>query len=315
MEKLNKHSDHLVVLVGTYNRLDLLKKVIDSIHTQTRCSHEIIVIDGGSTDGTIEYLKSRDDVTPVFQGKLLGASRAYNEVWRQVDCKYTCWLSDDTELANGGLDLAVALLEKDTEIGMVGLKTKDVVGPWKDQAYTGALSEYGILNCNHGVLSMEVLRSVGYFNQDYKTYLIDPDLTASVLCTGRKVVMTKDVCILHHREWADENWTSKVQGTMNGIDHYQIYLDKFAFMQGRTLVERIRKWVGRAMSLPLFNVLLMKAMRLNARDWLNLTQGRFIEVTDVIKHARHPYHNVQRISKSVLKRERNPYKHLLQENL
>lgn len=315
MTRLNTRSDYLVVLVGTYNRLELLKKVIDSIHAQTSCSHEIIVIDGGSSDGTIEYLQSRDDVTPVFQGKLLGASRAYNEVWRQVDCKYTCWLSDDTELANGGLDLAVQLLEKDPEIGMVGLKTRDVAGPWTDQAYTGALSEYGILNCNHGVLSMEVLRSVGYFNQDYKTYLIDPDLTASVLCTGRTVVMTKDVCVRHHREWADENWEGKVQGTMNGINHYQIYLDKFAFIQKRTFVERIRKWIGRAMALPLLAGPLMKVMGLNARDWLNLTGGRFIGLLDSIRHVRHSYHNVQRIPKSVLKRERNPYKHLLQENV
>jgi glycosyltransferase involved in cell wall biosynthesis len=312
---INSRSDYLVVLVGTYNRLELLKKVIDSIHSQTLCSHEIIVIDGGSTDGTIEYLRTRQDVTSVFQGKLLGASRAYNEVWRQVECKYTCWLSDDTELANGGLDLAVQLLEKKTEIGMVGLKTKDVVGPWADIAYTGALSEYGILNCNHGVLSMDLLRSVGYFNQDYKTYLIDPDLTASVLCTGKKVVMTKDICVRHHREWADENWENKVHGTMNGIDHYKIYLDKFSFMQKRDLSERIRKWIGRAMALPLLSTALMKIMRCNARDWLNLTHGRFISPLDVVQNRLVPYHNVQRIPQKVLRHERNPYKHLLQENV
>jgi len=315
MSKINTHSDYLVVLVGTYNRLELLKKVIDSIHAQTRCSHEIIVIDGGSTDGTVAYLRSRQDVTPVFQGKLLGASRAYNEVWRQVESKYTCWLSDDTELANGGLDLAVQLLEKDPKIGMVGLKTKDVMGPWTDRPYTGALSEYGILNCNHGVLSMKLLRSVGYFNQDYNTYLIDPDLAASVLCAGKKVVMTKDICVQHHREWADENWENKVQGTMNGIDHHKIYLDKFNFMQKRALSERPKKWISRAMSIPLLDAILMKWMGLNARDWLNLTKGRFISLMDVFQNVRNPYHNVQCIPQSVLKREHNPYKHLLQENV
>ena len=315
MTFLNVHSNYLVVLVGTYNRLELLKKVIDSIHTQTQCPHEVIVIDGGSTDGTIEYLRSRHDITPVFQGKLLGASRAYNEVWRQVECKYTCWLSDDTELANGGLDLAVQLLENDPEIGMVGLKTKDVVGPWTDLPYTGALSEYGILNCNHGVLSMELLRSVGYFNQDYKTYLIDPDLTASVLCAGKKVVMTKDVCVRHHREWADENWESKIQGTMQGIDHYKIYIDKFSFIRERNLPDRLKKWMGRFMAFPLLGGILMKLTGLNPRDWLNLTQGRFISLVDVINNKHKPYHNVQRIPRHILIREQNPYKHLLQENL
>lgn len=315
MTKLNVRSDYLVILVGTYNRLELLKKVIDSIHAQTKCSHEIIVIDGGSTDGTIEYLKSRDDVTPVFQGKLLGASRAYNEVWRQVDCKYTCWLSDDTEIDNGGLDLAVNLLENDPEIGMVGLKTRDVVGPWKDQHYTGALSEYGILNCNHGVLSMSLLRAVGYFNQDYKTYLIDPDLTASVLCIGKKVVMTKNVCVRHHREWADQNWENKVQGTMQGIDHYNIYLDKFAFVRSRGFMERVRKWIGFFMSIPILDMILIKLLGLNSRDWLNLTKGRFISPLDVFQNAGKPYHNVQRIPASVLSREGNPYRNLIQENV
>lgn len=315
MTKLNTRSDYLVVLVGTYNRLDLLKKVIDSIHAQTTCSHEIVVIDGGSTDGTIEYLKSRDDVTPVFQGKLLGASRAYNEVWQQVDCKYTCWLSDDTELANGGLDLAVKLLENDPEIGMVGLKTRDVAGPWTDVPYTGALSEYGILNCNHGVLPMKLLRSVGYFNEDYKTYLIDPDLTASVLSAGKTVVMTKDVCVRHHREWADENWENKVQGTMQGVNHYQIYLDKFAFLKKRTVHDRIKKWGGRFLSLPWLGAALRNTWGLNSRDWLNLIEGRFIRLSDASRNKQNGFHNVQRLPADVLHREGNPYKHVLQESV
>jgi GT2 family glycosyltransferase len=315
MKKLNVRSDYLVVLVGTYNRLELLKKVLSSIEAQTGYPHETIVIDGGSTDGTIEFLQSRKDITPVFQGRLMGASRAYNKVWRQVDCKYTCWLSDDTELANNGLDLAVQLLESNPEIGMVGLKTRDVAGQWTHLPYTGALSEYGILNCNHGVLPMKLLRSVRYFNEGYRTYLIDPDLTASVLCTGKKVVMTKDVCILHHREWADDNWEAKIQGAMNGINHYQIYLDKFAFIRSRTIWERIRKWVGFAMSIPFLDGILIKLMGLNSRDWLNLTKGRFISPLDVLSNIHKPYHNVQRVPKSVLNRERNPYKHLLQENV
>lgn len=313
--KINNRSDYLVILVGTHNRLGLLKKVLDSIQEQTICSHEIIVIDGGSTDGTIEYLKSRDDVTSVFQGKLLGASRAYNEVWRRVECKYTCWLSDDTEIVSGGLDLAIEILESDTEIGMVGLKTKDVAGQWTHLDYTGGLSEYGILNCNHGVISMKLLYVLGYFNENYKTYMIDPDLTASVLCTGRKVVMTKDVIVHHHREWADENWEVKVQGTMDGIDHYKVYLEKFKFMRKRIPNEKISKWVKVAMSAPLIDGILRKIMRLNSRDWLNLTQGRFISLFDVLNNFRKPYHNVQHIPENVLKREHNPYKHLFQENV
>ena len=308
---INQKSDYLTILIGSFNRLELLKKSINSIKNQTRCPYEIIVIDGGSTDGTIEYLNAQQDITSVFQGELFGASRAYNDVWRQIDSKYTCWLSDDTELINSGLDLAVQILETNPLIGMVGLKTKDVAGYWTSLPYIGALSIYGILNCNHGVLSMELLRSLGYFNQDYKTYLIDPDLTASVLCTGKKVVMTKGVCILHHREWSDENWKTKVQLTTQGIDHSKVYLEKFKFLEKRIFSDRIRKWIKRIMSLPLIDKFLMKIMKLNSRDWLNLTQGRFINPMDVYQNAYNVYHNVQSIPREILDRENNPYKHLL----
>ena len=57
---INTRSNYLTILIATYNRLEPLKVVIEAINAQTKCSHEIIVIDGGSTDGTIEYLKSRN---------------------------------------------------------------------------------------------------------------------------------------------------------------------------------------------------------------------------------------------------------------
>ncbi|GAB1470994.1 hypothetical protein MASR2M66_18720 [Chloroflexota bacterium] len=307
--------NYLTILVGTYNRLDLLKKTLYSIQFYTNIPHKVIVIDGGSDDGTVEYLRSRQDIVPVFQGKLLGASRAYNEVWRDVKCKYTCWLSDDTELVGGGLDLAVQILESNKTIGMVSLKTRDVEGQWKHIPYTGALSEYGVLNCNHGVLRLGLLRSLGYFNENYRTYLIDPDLTASVLCAGKKVVTTKDVFIHHHREWADENWENKVQETMNGVDHYKIYLDKFVFLQKRTLADRGKKWLARIANLPFISFVLKRVWNLNSRDWLNLTQGRFIRLTDVLRNKCNPFHNVQCIPVDVLHRPGNPYKYLLKENV
>jgi hypothetical protein len=73
--------------------------------------------------------------------------------------------------------------------------------------------------------------------------------------------------------------------------------------------------MGRFMALPFLSGVLRKLMRLNSRDWLNLTNGRFISLLDVVQNRHNPYHNVQRIPMSVLKRERNPYKHLLQENV
>lgn len=313
---INKRSNYLTILIATYNRLEALKTAVNAVSAQTLCSHEIIVIDGGSTDGTIEYLQSRDDITPVFQGKLLGAPRAYNQVWHEIESKYTCWLSDDTELTNSGLDLAVQILENDPEIGMVGLKTKDVVGPRVNIPYVGALSEYRILNCNHGVMPTELARSVGFFNEDYPMYMIDPDLTASILCTGKKVVMTRSVCVLHRPAWALVNKTTKKKDRLKGVDHVAIYKKKFSFLQKRSLLEQARRGVRfilYALYFPWLSRYIMRLLGMNSRDWHNLNKSRFIDLFDPIKNMARPYHNEQRIYRHVLNRKGNLYRHLMRK--
>ncbi len=309
---LNTKSSYLVILVATYNRLDSLKRAIDSIVFGTQCSHEIIVIDGGSTDGTIEYLRLNSSITPVFQGRLLGQARACNQVWRQIESKYTCWLSDDTELVPGSLDLAVDILDKDSRIGMVSLKMVDTDGRGTFSHYGGAVSEYGILNCNHGVLSTSLLRSVGYFNEDYRTYLIDPDLTASILSAGKGVVFTKQIGVHHHRADLGDEQQRKRQDEL--FNNSLIYRKKFKYLDASSYLsfgwrQKIRKII---LNLLLFRSS-WKATRigLDERDRTNLLKGRFIRPTDPLENLFHPYYLVQMIPRKLLLSPSNPYRELV----
>ena len=298
------------VLIATCNRLDLLRPVIDSIERGTRTPIEIVVIDGGSTDGTIEYLQTHPRVTPVLQGERLGTARSYNRVWRHVETPYSCWLSDDTDLVSGSLDTAIEILDADPTIGMVGLKMKDTRGPGRHEPYRGGLSEYGILNCNHGVLRTDLARRVGFFNESYRSYMIDPDLTASILCTGHKVVMTRQVAVLHHREWAEREGDEKVAREMGGIDNFAVYRRKFAFLSpSRTWLVRVRARLIYYIARVLFLGVDPSARRvwLNRRDWFNLAGGRFMSLLDPLLTVGRPYHLVQAIPFSRLASPDNPY--------
>ncbi|MCU0534217.1 MAG: glycosyltransferase [Hydrococcus sp. Prado102] len=316
---LNRKSNYLVILIATYNRLNLLKRALNSIATNTRCSHEIIVIDGGSSDGTIEYLKSNPNVTPVFQGELLGAARAYNQVWKQVESQYTCWLSDDTEIVAGSLDLAVNILKNHPSIGMVGLKMKDTTGESQIKPYMGAISEYGIINCNHGVLATSLLRSLGYFNESYRTYGIDPDLTASVLCTGKSTVMTKQVSVLHHRVDFKESTPMKEResdGENIRDEGKSIYHEKFQFLAHCDVPYAYTKALLKDRSIPfLYPSGIQKwntiRLGLNYRDWRNIIRGKFVKATDPLDNLLHPYHLVQQLPRHLLLSAKNPYRHIL----
>src|SRR5215217_5155079 len=112
-ERAVRSSARLSVVVGTYNRLSSLKRCVESVFAQTRTPAILYVTDAGSTDGTVEYLQqiASDRVIPILVGQRLGQARAYNDVFAIVRTPYVAWISDDNEIVNHGLDVAVEILD------------------------------------------------------------------------------------------------------------------------------------------------------------------------------------------------------------
>ena len=53
------------VVVPTYNRLPILQKCLAALEKQTiTAPYEILVIDDGSSDGTVEFLRANSDRYP-----------------------------------------------------------------------------------------------------------------------------------------------------------------------------------------------------------------------------------------------------------
>ena len=56
------------VVIATYNRYHFLRHAIFSVRKELTCiPHEIIVIDGGSTDGTLKWLPFQKDIISIIQ--------------------------------------------------------------------------------------------------------------------------------------------------------------------------------------------------------------------------------------------------------
>lgn len=280
----------LSIVIGTFNRRTLLERCISSIFEQTQTPFRVFVTDAGSTDGTIDYLKSLDEerVCSIFVGRKLGQAKAYNDVFKDITSKYVCWLSDDNIIVNRSLDVAVEILEDNPEISMVGLKVKDVAGPFADAPYIGGVSPAGILNVNQGLLRTSAIKEVGFFSETFGFYGIDPDLTAKVLHAGHDIVYTREVAIQHHRSWETDPGS---RGFAALQDHHRkfrrLYDAKYGHLGRLDLVWHakrgiwwlIRQVLGKAYSIDDPRSFLGYVVR----DWNNLFASRHISLFDSIR--------------------------------
>lgn len=83
-------------IVVTYNRLQLLKEVIESLRKQTYKDHHIIVINNGSTDQTLEWLNDQKDILTITQQNIGGAGGFYTGMKYVAEHNYEfCWIMDD----------------------------------------------------------------------------------------------------------------------------------------------------------------------------------------------------------------------------
>jgi glycosyltransferase involved in cell wall biosynthesis len=112
----------LSVVTGTYNRLPHLENLVESVRASLLrgIDHEIVVVDGGSTDGTLDWCSAQPDIVLIEQGELRGAIDAFNAGAFAAQGKYVLLANDDVVFLDPGSILrAVVHLEDHRDCGAV----------------------------------------------------------------------------------------------------------------------------------------------------------------------------------------------------
>ena len=272
-------------MVGTLDRHDQLIALVNSVRQTVTMPWELHVSDAGSSDGTRDWLRreAKEDarIRPVFETERTGQAAALNAVFSRLSTAFACWLSDDNVLVSNGIDVAVAALAADRHLGMVGLKVRDMRGPFVSAPYIGGVTSIGIININQGVLPTALLHELCGFDTEFRDYGIDADLTTRVLLAGYDVALTRQVAIEHFRNWPDA-------GTAEAAKHedrnaaYRArydarYGDQFGFDPG---------WITRRAAWKMLRIAAPWALDPESgrtllgrpvRDWHNLLAGRFVK--------------------------------------
>ncbi len=120
----------IATVIVTWNRCADLLKAIDSLKQQTYPLTQIIVVDNGSTDDTVEEVQHlHPDVLVLPLGENTGACRGRNMGTRDVTCDLVFYIDDDITLEADCIEEMVSVFRDHPVIGAV---QATVIDPWSD---------------------------------------------------------------------------------------------------------------------------------------------------------------------------------------
>jgi GT2 family glycosyltransferase len=198
------------IVLGSYNRKSFLKSTIKSVrNNQIHYDYEIIVIDGGSTDGSLEWLSKQKDIITIiqhnrgfFHGKeIKRKSWGYfmNLGFKSAKGEYILMISDDCLILPNSINNAIIhfddLRNKGRKAGALAFFWRN----WPEQKEYMVGLTFNKIFVNHGLYLKSALEEIGYIDEEYYVfYHADGDLCLRLYENGYEVLATENSYIEHY---------------------------------------------------------------------------------------------------------------------
>lgn len=105
------------VIIPVYNAMPLLERTLDSIFGQhTNYSFEVVLVDDGSTDNSVDYIKSRGEENIVLlQQANAGPSAARNRGVENANGRFCAYIDADDYWIDGFIEKTVSFLDENKD--------------------------------------------------------------------------------------------------------------------------------------------------------------------------------------------------------
>lgn len=194
----------VVASVLSYNSSSTLPRVVEGIESQTRRPDRVIIVDNGSDEPTLRYLRQlppRYEV--IFLPENFGLGAGHNTGWRTAledsSCDYVWTLENDSippeECLERLLRVAGNLEESDIPFGAVCPRQ---VSP--DVPYEPRLEEPRItsgLTFNGTLIATKVIRRVGFIREDFFIDQDDWEFAHRLGMVGLPIYLDPQTPIIH----------------------------------------------------------------------------------------------------------------------
>ena len=214
------------IIVPTLNRVEYLSRALDSVFNQTFKASEIIVVDNGSSDGTLEFIKEKYPSVTLLEERKRGVSAARNKGIISSKSDWVAFLDSDDAWDKKKLEVQKnALLSNSTNYKLV--HTEEV---WfknnikinqmkKHQKFGGYIFEKCLPLCcispSSVLIKKNIFNQVGYFDEDLPV-CEDYDLWLKI-CSKEEVLFIDQKLTLkyggHNDQLSKSHW---------GMDRFRI---------------------------------------------------------------------------------------------
>lgn len=214
------HPERVAVIIPNWNGKRFLDACLLSLRQQTFTPFTTYVVDNGSSDGSVDYLRSHyPEVVVVAHADNLGFSAAINAGIAASKGEYIAALNNDTEVHPQWLEALVATLDAHPEVGLCASKVMDyanrsVIDSYGDgYARHGVAFKIGMLATDTGQFNqpIEVLSpcaaasiyrrslfdDIGTFDEDFFCYMEDIDIGLRAALAGYRCLVVPTAKVYH----------------------------------------------------------------------------------------------------------------------
>ena len=205
----NQRSVKVSVIIPSWNGEKLLKICLPSLKKQTFKQFEVIVVDNGSTDGSVKYIKkSFPEIKLVELKSNSGFAAAVNLGIKICVGEYIVLVNNDTQIEKDCLKFLVKAADHKKDVGMIAAKMLqfknpniiDSAGDWIDRVgHAGNIGqgkkdgpEFNkqrscfLVTGGGSLFKRKVFESIGFFDENYFAYMEDVDFCLRAQMKGFK---------------------------------------------------------------------------------------------------------------------------------